>query len=211
MIRIATQPTYSPDWHTGFLALLPAIHRQAWMAFRHLKPEAREDATHEVVANALVAYARLAAIGKANLAYATPLANYAIAQVRDGRKVGARHSVRDVLSQYAQRIKGFSVDRLDRYDDRAGEWRAAVVEDRHAGPAETAAARIDISDWFKLLRPRDQKIAGALAIGKTTAEVAREFGVSPMRISGLRKRYRTSWTRFQSEDEDGAVAGTATG
>ncbi len=115
MIRIASQPAHesAPAWHAGFLALLPAITRQASIAFRRLKAEAHQDAVHEVIANALVAYARLVALGKASLAFATPLANYGIAQVRDGRKVGNRRRIGDVLSQCAQRMKGFVVKRLD--------------------------------------------------------------------------------------------------
>jgi hypothetical protein len=45
MIRIALQSAResSPAWHTGFLALLPAITRQASIAFRRLKAEAHQD------------------------------------------------------------------------------------------------------------------------------------------------------------------------
>ena len=40
-----------PAWHAGFLEMLPAIRRQARLAFRHLDPEAREEAVEEAVAN----------------------------------------------------------------------------------------------------------------------------------------------------------------
>lgn len=102
MICIPTQPHSTPSWHDGFLALLPVICRQAERAFRHLRPEAREDCVTEVVDHAMVAYARLVQLGKADLAYPTPLAKFGIRQVRDGRKAGSRHSVRDMLSPYAQ-------------------------------------------------------------------------------------------------------------
>jgi hypothetical protein len=202
MIRIVHEPASTADWHAGFLALLPAITRQAWIAFRQLKPEARQNATEEVIANAMVAYARLVALGKADVAYAIPLAKFGIAQVRDGRKVGSRHSIRDVLSEYAQRMKGFVVERLDRFDNEESEWKETIIEDRHAGPARTAAARIDIGDWFGLLSERDRKIAGRLAIGETTGEVAREFGLSPGRISQLRQEYYYSWRRFHGEERE---------
>lgn len=71
----------------------------------HLKPEAREDATQEVIANALVASARLAQLGKSELAYPSVLARYAVAQFQDGRRLGNRRNVREVLSPYAQKRK----------------------------------------------------------------------------------------------------------
>ena len=89
MIRIASQPqSATPAWHAGFLAMLPAIVNHAGITFRHLNPEARQDAVAECVANALVAYARLAELGKESLAYPTVLAIYAVRQYRDGRRVG---------------------------------------------------------------------------------------------------------------------------
>ena len=36
--------------------------------------------------------------------------------MRDGRRVGVKLNVRDVSSAYAQQAKGFTVERLDRYD-----------------------------------------------------------------------------------------------
>ena len=64
-----------PRWHQPFLKMLPAIHRHARIAFRHLDPEARAEMVEEVVANAFVAYQRLVELGKADLAYPTPLAS----------------------------------------------------------------------------------------------------------------------------------------
>src|SRR3972149_3760247 len=65
-----------PDWHPQFLAMLPVIGNYADHAFRHLDPEGREDAVHEVLANAVVAFARLVELGKPHLAYPTVLARF---------------------------------------------------------------------------------------------------------------------------------------
>jgi hypothetical protein len=60
MIRIAEQtPAEQPAWHDAFLALLPGIIQYAEIAFRRLKPEARQDALAEVVAVAVYEYVRL--------------------------------------------------------------------------------------------------------------------------------------------------------
>ena len=114
MICIA-QTQNPPAWHAGFLAILPRIRRQARIAFRHLGPEAREDAVQEAVANACQTYARLAARGKLSVVHPAALARYVVAQVNDGRLVGGRLNTREVLSRYARQRKGFRVERLDRY------------------------------------------------------------------------------------------------
>src|SRR5210317_1786561 len=101
-----------------FLELLPQIQTQASLAYRHETPERREELIAEVVANAFVAFARLVERGLIDVAYATPLAQYAIRQIRDGRRVGSKLNVLDVSSQYAQRAKGFTVERLDRRDEQ---------------------------------------------------------------------------------------------
>src|SRR3972149_6827309 len=110
-----------PDWHRQFLAMLPVIRDYADHAFRHLAPEGREDAVHEVVANAVVAFARLVELGKPHLASPTVLARYGVAQLREGRRVGNRLRIGEVLSEYAQRKKGFAVERLDCFDERRPE------------------------------------------------------------------------------------------
>ena len=45
----------TPRWQQRFLSLLPQIEGQARFAFRHFKPEARDEAIQEVTANSLIA------------------------------------------------------------------------------------------------------------------------------------------------------------
>jgi hypothetical protein len=101
-----------PAWQEQFLTMLPSIQRYARCASRHLDPEGRADAAQEVIANAAVAFARLVVLEKTALAYPTVLARYGIAQVRDGRRVGTRRRIGEVLSPYAQWKKGFHVETL---------------------------------------------------------------------------------------------------
>ena len=128
------------------------------------------------------------------------IANKAIKQVLVGRRVGAKLNVRDVSSEYAQRSKKFSVDRLDHFDEKTGEWQEVLVEDRKAGPAEIAAARIDIGEWFSRLPKHKRRIAKTLARGETTKQAARKFKVSPGRISQTRRELQQAWLDFQGED-----------
>ena len=190
--------------HAAFLAMLPAIRRSGQVAFRKLPPELRHDLIAEVVANSYVAFARLVERGQADRALATPLARYAIAQIRVGRRVGSRLRIGDALSTYAQYHKQFSVELLDHFSDEDGCWGEVLVEDRRATPADVAACRIDFAEWLRRLTARLRIIALALAAGETTSAAARMFGVSPARISQIRDLLRKSWEAFQGGPEIGA-------
>jgi hypothetical protein len=182
-----------------FLSLLPAIREQARFAFRNERPERRQELVAETIANTFVAFVRLMNRGLENIVYVTPLSQFAIKQTRAGRHVGGRLNIRDVSSEYAQHAKRFKVGRLDRFDEQKGEWKEVLVEDHHAGPAETAAARIDIGDWFARLPRRKRRIAQTLASGETTKQAARKFHLSPGRISQMRRELQDDWRAFQGE------------
>ncbi len=203
MIRFARpQPSARsavPAWHVGFLAMLPIIQRYARVAFRHLKGDARDDAVEEVIANALVAYVRLVELKKTAVAHPTVLAKYAIAQVCDGRRVGNHLNVREVLSQYAQRVKGFIVERLDHFDKEEDAWMEAVVEDHQTPVADQVAFRLDFPAWLRTQSRRNRRIAETLAIGHSTTQVAKRFHMSAGRISQKRQEFHKSWQEFRGE------------
>ena len=113
---------------------MPIIETHARVSFRHLDPEAREEAVQEVVANACRAYVRLVQLKKTDMAYPTVLAKYGVAQVKDGRKVGGKLNVLDISSEYCQKRKGVVVERLDQFDDEENQWKEAVVVDTRIGP-----------------------------------------------------------------------------
>jgi hypothetical protein len=188
-----------PAWHAGFMALLPDIRRQVRFAFRRLVGERRDDAVQEAIANALVAYVRLYELGKTDVAYATPLATYAVKQVCDGRQVGCPLNSHDVLSLYAQRRQGFTVSRLDRPSEANDSWKEILVEDPNCTPAELAASRIDFDSWIRRLPRHKRRIASTLAKGETISEAARKFKVTPGRVSQVRRELAESWNEFQGE------------
>jgi len=152
----------------------------------------------EVVANAFVAFRRLVTRGKADIAYASALAWYAVRQVLEGRRVGNRLNVRDVMSPYAQRRNGFCVEPLAKRLP-GGRWEELVVEDERSTPADIAACRLDFRAWLRHLDRRRRKVALKLAEGETTKEAARHFNVSQARISQLRRELKGRWESFQGE------------
>lgn len=187
-------------WHADFEAMMPVIDTYAKIAFRHLNPEAREEAVEEVLCNACCAYARLVELNKADLAYPRVLARFGVAQTREGRKVGGRLNIHDVMSPYCRSRKKVVLEQLDTYDPEEDCWQEVLLEDRRAGPAETAAIRVDFPSWLQVLPSRMQKIATFLAQGETTTAAAEEFGVSRARISQIRRELYRAWSLFQGEE-----------
>ena len=184
--------------HERFAVLVPKIRRQAAWALRRLRREAREEFIQEVIANAFVAWSRLVAQGREHIARPTPLADFALRQVRAGRRVGCRLNSQDVMSPAARR-QSLRIAQLDQLEKGTESWRQLLIEDRHAGPAETAAARMDLAAWWITLSERNRRIARALAGGESTRVVARQFGLSPGRISQLRGWLRRHWEQFQGD------------
>ena len=200
MSRSTTSGEPNPRWHEIFLTMLPKIVRHARIAFRHLNPEAKQEAVQNVVANTWAAFVGLARRGKLDQAYATVLAGFGVKQTHDHRIVGGHLAIKDVLSKYCQQRKGIIVERLDHYDESEQAWSEAIVEDRTAGPGETARVRLDFAAWLDSLKRRDRRIAEWLAAGNRTQDVARRFKVSAGRISQLRKELAASWHKFIGDD-----------
>ena len=208
MVRIASESvSATPVWHEVFLRMLPAIVTHAKIAFRHLDPEAKQEAVQDVLCNACNAIARLAELGKLDLAYPSVLAGFAVSQVKDGRKVGCRLNVRDVASPYCQMKKGVKVSSIDHFDDEENGWRQAVIVDTRSSPVpEIVAFRCDFSDWLASLPRRDCHIAESLAVGNRTSEVAKQFDVSEGRVSQLRREFAESWRTFVGDETETAAA-----
>jgi hypothetical protein len=192
-----------------FLALVPRIRRLAAHYLRQLSAEARDEALQEVVASAFVGYVSLVERGKADRAFAGTLARYGAYQYLSGRRVGSRMNCRDVLSKYGRQRSGISVERLDRFDKRSGNWQELVVEDRRSTPADVAATRVDFAAWLKSLPERTRVIAETLATGETTGCVAGMFGVSAGRISQIRAELYGAWLAFTGETAAATSAGRA--
>lgn len=188
-----------PAWHAGFLKLLPRITRYAEAAFRKLPAVTREDLVQEAVANSMLAYVRLFERGKTAVAFASVLARFAVAQIRDGRRVGNKLNVRDVSSTYAQKKKAIALTSLDHFDRNEGAWLEAIIEDGATPVADQVAFRLDFPTWLASFSRRDRRIAELLAAGHGTGDVARRFHLSPGRISQKRREYMRSWLGFQGE------------
>jgi hypothetical protein len=117
------------------------IERVAGYSFRREPRWRCQELISDVVALAYVAFVRLVERGKTALAFPTVLADHAVRQIRDGRQIGSRRNSQDVLSPFAQRCKGLTVEPLHKRD-AYGEWQE-LADGRRANPADVAACRID--------------------------------------------------------------------
>jgi hypothetical protein len=77
-----------------------------------------------------------------------------------------------------------------------------LAENKRTTPADLAAFKIDFGAWLPSLPGRTRRMAEDLAMGERTGDVARKHGVSPSRVSQLRRELQRSWEEFVG-DRDG--------
>ena len=184
----------------AYLQMMPAIKRHARIAFRYLKPEAKQEAVQNVLCNTWAALVGLARRGKLDQAFPSILAGFGVKQTRDYRVVGGHLDIKDVLSKYCQVNKGVFVKRLDHYDDEENGWYQVLIEDRRSGPADIACTRIDFDAWLHSLPCRHRRLAQFLSLGNRTSDAARKFKMSNGRVSQLRRELAASWRRFAGDN-----------
>ncbi len=187
------------NWQSAFLEMLPEITRWLQVAFRKLDAEAREDAVEEAIVHSLLSFSRLYCGGRGRLVNASSLAWYAALAIKSGRPAVGRSNSKEPLSRYALARAGNGI----RFERQNGEWIDKLVVDKRASIPDQVAAKLDVSSWFASLTERMKKIARDLAMGCSTSEVAKTHGISPGRISQLRRILEESWTAFQQDGVSG--------
>ncbi|MEK6247789.1 MAG: hypothetical protein N2C12_06385 [Planctomycetales bacterium] len=134
MICASAEYVIDEETREQFARLLPQLQRQMAHRFRQLNPELCEDRTAEAVGLAFEMFVRLAERGKTDLAYVTPLAQYACRQVMDGRQCGGSLNRNDITSRHCQLKTGVRGRSINRQNLQTGHWQEMVVEDRRASP-----------------------------------------------------------------------------
>lgn len=207
MGHVPTPPVASPPrLCADFLAILPVIERHARFAFRYLRRyHDREDAVSETVAVAWSWYVRLARQGKDAAAFPTALASFASRHVKSGRCLGGTENTRDALSPTARLRRAFGVEQLpdSRTSDRSS-WQEALADNTQSPVPEQVVFRVDFPTWLLTLTDRDHRVVEQMALGHRTLDLATSFGVSPARVSQLRRQFYHSWQQF-AEGQEGGV------
>jgi len=187
--------------HARFLLILPRIETHARCYFRHVTcPVRKADCIAEVVALAWSWFIRLAERGKDATHFPSVLASYAARAVHSGRRVCGQEKAKDVLSERAQRRHGFSVGKLPDFSTLSENPLAEALTDSTRSPVpDQVEFRIDFPGWLRTRTNRDRQLIGRMVVGERTLDLAKRFGLSPARVSQLRREYQEDWQRYGSE------------
>jgi hypothetical protein len=190
-----------------FLVLLPRLERHGRICFRSLKcPHRKAEALAEVVALAWKWFVQLTRRGQDAAAFGSALATYAARAVLSGRRLCGQEKSKDVLSPLAQRRRGFTVGPLPSTSSLNGTVLDEALHDNTQTPVpEQVAFRFDFPAWLQTQAERDRRLALDLMAGERTSAVSDRYGLSPARVSQLRRDFHQDWQRFHGEPASSVV------
>jgi DNA-directed RNA polymerase specialized sigma24 family protein len=199
------------DLQSSFLVLRPRIEKHARIFFRDVRcHHRREDAVSETLALAWLWFVRLTRRGKDVRSFVSSLATLAARNVRRGRRLCGQDNSKDVMSGVAQQRHRFSVSPLPHGNCLGPVLTDALADNTVTPPDEQAGFRIDFGEWRSSYGKRDRAIMDDFMLGERLTDVSRRFGLSPGRVSQLRRAYCDDWHRFHGEAAPAATcAGTA--
>jgi hypothetical protein len=191
-------PAPRAELHARFQALLPRVERHARVFFRHLRcPDRKQDAIHETIALAWQWFVRLAEQGKDASQFPSALADFAARRVNGGRRLCGKEKANDVLSPAAQQRRGFTVSPLPDGSSLLGNVFDEALADNTVTPIpDQVIFRLDWPAWLRTRTARDRRLIGAMALSERTQALARTFGISPGRVSQLRRAFHADWELF---------------
>ena len=182
--------------HADFLPIKEVIERYAGVAFRNRPETEREEAVAEAVAAAFVNFLSLKRRGKYPAQFPSVVAVRAIQRVRAERHVGSGLNSRDVFSKTAAERGCFQLQQLPQAEV---EWQEALIDNAQTPVLDQVCFRCDFPAWLSTLARRHRGVAQYLALGHSTGAVAKKFGLSPGRVSQLRRELHLSWMEYQDE------------
>jgi hypothetical protein len=184
-----------------FLSIVPRIEAHGRVYFRHERcPGKKEDRLAEMVALSWRWFVNLSRKGKDPTAFVSAIATFAARAVKSGRRVCGMEKPKDVLSPRAQKERSFCVGKLPDFSTLgANPLMEALIDNTQSPPDEAAAFRIDFPCWLSSLDDRRRRIAEDLMMGERTLDVANRHGISPARVSQLRREFMADWDRFHGE------------
>jgi len=185
-----------------FMATLKAVEDAALFAFRRRRRQDREEALAEARAAAWSAWHGLIRKGKDPVEVGvTGIANNAVRNVRQGRRIGNRTCGRGAMDIQHPRVRRALGLRVVAFAELAGppvgSWRDWLAEDNRVTPADEAIFHLDYQAWLAGLAEPKRRVAELLAEGHEPGLVARVLGVSPPRVTQLRHELEASWRAFQ--------------
>jgi hypothetical protein len=184
--------------HARFLAALPRIEQHARIFFRGVCcPHRKADLIAEVRSLCWKWWRRLVKRGKDPATFVSTLATFAAKAVKSGRRLCGQLKPKDVLSERAQAQKSFVVGKLPDYSTLTDNPLAEALHgNTRTPPPDAAAFRCDFPAWQRTRTHRDRRIINRMMQGDRTQELSRSFGISPARVSQMRREFHDDWERF---------------
>jgi hypothetical protein len=185
----------------AFLAILPRVEKHARFRFRDLRCRHRQDdAVSETVALAWKCFVRLTRRGKDASRFPVAFANYAARAAKNGRRLCGQEKARDALSPLAQQRRGFAVQSLPMASSMNGNvFDEALAHNTQTPVPDQVGFRLDFPVWRLGRCERDQRLIDELMVGERALDVARRHGLTPARISQLRRAFHLDWLAFCDE------------
>jgi hypothetical protein len=196
-------PTHTTDQlHAAFLTILPRIELHGRIYFRHKKPDKRDEAIAEMVALAWKSFVNCVRNGKNPLEFPMALARRAAQAVHNGRRLCGQEKIKDVLSPRAQQHHNFVVVSLPEGSSLNGNvFDEALIDNTQTPPPDQVAFRIDFPAWRLTRCDRDRRVIDDLMRGERTLDVADRYGLTPGRVSQMRRDFKQDWDHFCGLDE----------
>ncbi|HZZ77124.1 MAG TPA: hypothetical protein VFE62_01315 [Gemmataceae bacterium] len=190
------------DWHADFIEnALPRIRRHASAQFSGYKPERKEEAVQDVIANAWKAYRDLRLAGRDPSGYISMIAEFAVKQTRGGRHITGQERARDAMSPRAQRHKGFLMRALPEYDTGQDDAIEGIADTHMASPDVQAQVRIDAHEWRNTLHARDREMLDDMIAGFSTTELKEKYGFSMSAGSQHRRKLHDGLVAYLDGDK----------
>jgi hypothetical protein len=186
-----------------FVALLPKIDTHGRIYFRHVHcPHRKADALQEMRALAWLWFVQLARRNKDAADFFSTFSGFLARAVNSGRRLSGMPKAKDVFGFRPQQNHGYAVFSLS--DDRClpGDLLAqALLDNRQTPPPDQAAFRLDFPAWLSTRTVRDRRVINDLMRGERTLQVSRRYGLSPGRVSQLRREFHADWDHFCADTQ----------
>ena len=144
-------------------------------------------------------FVRLAARGKDATRFPSVLASYAAKAVRCGRRITGQLAAKDAFNEQTQQKHGFSISKLPDFSTLSTNPLAEALADNTVSPVpDQVQFRLDFPAWTRSRSHRDRQLIQEMAEGERTQKLAKRFGLSPARISQLRRDFHDDYERFTS-------------
>jgi hypothetical protein len=153
---------------------------------------------------------RLAERGKDVRRFPSALAAFAARAVHAGRRLCGQQKSKDVLSPVAQRRHNFTTSPLPDGSSLGGNVFDEALQDNTQTPvADQVCFRCDFPRWVRTYGDRDRRVIADLMRGERTTDVSNKYGLSPGRVSQMRRQFLRDWERFCEPPETAAPRGMA--